>query len=405
MNDIIDSLNYLKTEKNIDRPLLVEAIKQAFMETLDKEHQDKYDVIMNADTGDLEIWKYRTIVEDGFEEDEYDISITDALKVEDDFTVGEDMGEIVDIDNLGRRFVIKFRQNIIGKIKNIDNIRKSEIYKEMIGDLIEVNVEIIRNDRFIVKDYEGNDMVMFKSDTINNEYVRKGEPVLACIKDVKMVNDRVMISLTRNSPEFLTSIFYREVPQVSDNVVDIKRVARIPGVKSIVCVDTYDDRIDPVGSCIGSNGNIIKNISRLLRGERIEIILNSDSNEVLLRRILKLSPDSNVSFNSYSGYIFIDTNNTLDGLDVKLAAKLFNTDIVIEQNNDEDVMLTEFTDEIPEGVIDVLIQLGFKTAKSVINNIDLIEEVVTEGKELLADAYSILLDEFDTEEDVEVEEN
>lgn len=404
MNDIIESLNFLKTEKNIARPVLIDAIRQAFLETLDKEHQEKYDVIINVDTGDLEIWIKRLIVEDGFSEDEYNIDLSEALEIEDDFTVGEEVNELITIESLGRRFVVKFKQNIITKIRNIDNIKLYNHYHKMIGELIEVNVEGIRRDLFIAKDYDGNDMILRKEDSINNEFLKKGEPLLACIKNVEMNNDKVNITLTRNSSEFLTSVFFREIPHVSDGLVDIKKVARIGGVKSYVFVDSYDDRIDPVGSCIGSNGNIIKNISRLVRGEKIEVIHYTKNNALLLRRMLKDIEIEDIEFNEESNYIFLNSASNFNGIDVKLASILFGMDIIINNNESEDVLLTEFSDEIDIDVIDKFVSLGFRTAKIIINNIDLIEEVIDLDKQTLLAVFSILTDEFEQlEDDVEDE--
>ena len=389
MNNILESLNEVKLETNINKSVLTNLIKESFLETLSKDHRDMYDVILNPDSGDLEIWKNFEIVPDGQELSEFEISLTEARKTEDDFEIGEMYSEIVEISSLGRRFVMKFNQSIKSKIKDVNNLKKVSKFDELKGTIIDVAVHIIRRDKFILIDSDGNEMVLHKNDTIKNEFLKKGSTVPVLVEEVKILNNKVFIKVSRTHNDFISGLFEREVPYVSDGQIDIKKSVREPGIKSIVLVDTYDDRIDPVGSCVGYGGNIIKNISRELRGESIDVIQYTKIEDLLIKRILSKVTKNLLNIVVTDEKIEIHTDEEINGIYLNLISKMFDRDVEIF--NDEDVYLTEFEDEIDSFIINSMIEMGFETAKSVLRNRDIIDREL----EVPQSVYNIFLNEFE----------
>jgi|UniRef100_UPI0040488FE5 transcription termination/antitermination protein NusA len=412
--DLIDSFSEFKDNKSIDRVTLMSILEEVFRAALKRKFgsDDNFDIIINPDKGDLEIWRNRVVVADGMSEDDNEeIELTEARKIEPDFEIGEDVSEEVKLFDLGRRAILALRQNLISKIQEHDSTNIFKQFKDLEGELYSAEVHHIRHNAVILLDDEGNELVLPKSEQIRSDFFRKGDSVRAVVKSVELRGTKPAIILSRTSPEFLVKLFEQEIPEVFDGLITIEGVARIPGEKAKVAVDSYDDRIDPVGACVGMKGSRIHGIVRELGNENIDVINYTKNEQLYIARAL--SPAKIVSMvihpseDPESGKkgrvdVFLNPEEVSKaigkgGVNIRLASQLtgYEIDVQREGIEDEDVELTEFGDEIEDWVIDELKKIGLDTARSVLEKdvsellkrTDLEEETILEVQKILREEF------------------
>jgi len=409
---LIESFSEFKDDKSIDRVTLMAILEDVFRAALKRKYgsDDNFDIIINPDKGDLEIWRNRIVVNDGeVEEPNEQISLSEAQKIEPDFEVGEDVSEEVKLINLGRRAILALRQNLISKIHEHDNTNIFKQFKELEGEIYSAEVHHIRHNAVILLDDDGNEIVLPKSEQIKSDYFRKGESVRGIIKLVELRGNKPAIIMSRTSPDFLVKLFEQEIPEVFDGLITIERVARIPGEKAKVAVDSYDDRIDPVGACVGMKGSRIHGIVRELGNENIDVINFTKNDNIFISRAL--SPAKVVSMvikEATEGEkprveVFLRPEEVSKaigkgGVNIRLASQLtgYEIDVLREGMEDEDVELTEFSDEIEDWVIKEFNKIGLDTARSVldVDITDLVKRTDLE-EETILDVKRILKEEFD----------
>jgi len=408
---LIESFSEFKDDKSIDRVTLMAILEDVFRAALKRKYgsDDNFDIIINPDKGDLEIWRNRIVVNDGEVEDPNEqISLSEARKIEPDFEVGEDVSEEVKLVNLGRRAILALRQNLISKIHEHDNTNIFKQFKELEGEIYSAEVHHIRHNAVILLDDDGNEIVLPKSEQIKSDYFRKGESVRGIIKLVELRGNKPAIIMSRTSPDFLVKLFEQEIPEVFDGLITIERVARIPGEKAKVAVDSYDDRIDPVGACVGMKGSRIHGIVRELGNENIDVINFTKNDTVFISRAL--SPAKVVSMvikEPVEGEkprveVFLRPEEVSKaigkgGVNIRLASQLtgYEIDVLREGIEDEDVELTEFSDEIEDWVIKEFNKIGLDTARSVLDvdvsdlvkRTDLEEETIIEVQRILKEEF------------------
>lgn len=404
---LIESFIEFKDEKNIDRITLMAILEEALKTVLRKKYgsEDHFDIIVNPDKGDLEIWHNRIVVEDDELEDESaEISLTDARKIEEDFEVGEEVSEPVLIKDLGRRAVLALRQTLVGKIMEHDNANIYEKFKDMEGEIVSGEVHHIRRAHVIVIDDDQNEMVLTKDQQIPSDFFRKGDTIRAVVNEVVLKGSKPQIMLSRTSPVFLEKLFESEIPEIFDGLITIKKVVRIPGEKAKVAVESYDDRIDPVGACVGMKGSRIHSIVRELRNENIDVINYTANEHLMIQRALSPAHISRLEIDQEENHIAVfvkpdEVSRAIGkgGYNVRLASQMLGKEIDIFRDiaEDEDVMLTEFDDEIDNWVIDTFKKIGLDTAKAVLEQDidDLINRTDLE-EETILDVLSILKREF-----------
>ncbi len=408
---LIDSFSEFKDDKSIDRATLMSILEEVFRAALKRKFgsDGNFDIIINPDKGDLEIWRNRIIVENGEVEDSNaEVSLDDARKIEADFEVDEDLSEEVKLEDLGRRAILALRQNLIAKIHEHDNTNIFKYFKELEGELYTAEVHHVRHNAIILLDDDGNELVLPKSEQIRSDYFRKGDNVKGIIKLVELRGNKPAIILSRTSPEFLTKLFEQEIPEVFDGLITIEAVARIPGEKAKVAVDSYDDRIDPVGACVGMKGSRIHGIVRELGNENIDVINFTKNENLFVARALSPAKVVSVEFQEIEegkkprANVFLKPEEVSKaigrgGVNIRLASMLtgYELDVQREGIDDEDVELTEFSDEIEEWVITELNNAGFDTAKSVleqdvaflVKRTDLEEETIIELQRILKEEF------------------
>ncbi len=412
--DLIDSFSEFKDNKSIDRVTLMSILEEVFRAALKRKFgsDDNFDIIINPDKGDLEIWRNRIVVADGMvEDDNEEIELSEARKIEPDFEIDEDVSEEVKLIDLGRRAILALRQNLISKIQEHDSTNIFKQFKDLEGEIYSAEVHHIRHNAVILLDDEGNELVLPKSEQIRSDFFRKGDSVRGVIKSVELRGTKPAIILSRTSPEFLVKLFEQEIPEVFDGLITIEGVARIPGEKAKVAVDSYDDRIDPVGACVGMKGSRIHGIVRELGNENIDVINYTKNEQLYIARAL--SPAKIVSMEIKPSEEVIDgKKGRVDvflkpeevskaigkgGVNIRLASQLtgYEIDVQREGIEDEDVELTEFGDEIEGWVIDELKKIGLDTARSVLEKdvaellkrTDLEEETILEVQQILKDEF------------------
>ena len=412
--DLIESFSEFKDVKSVDRVTLMSILEEVFRAALKRKFgsDDNFDIIINPDKGDLEIWRNRIVVADGFSEDDNEeIELAAARKIEPDFEIGEDVSEEVKLIDLGRRAILALRQNLISKIQEHDSTNIFKQFKDLEGEIYSAEVHHIRHNAVILLDDEGNEMVLPKSEQIRSDFFRKGDAVRAVIKSVELRGTKPAIILSRTSPSFLVKLFEQEIPEVFDGLITIEGVARIPGEKAKIAVDSYDDRIDPVGACVGMKGSRIHGIVRELGNENIDVINYTKNEQLFIARAL--SPAKIVSMEVKPAEEEIDgkkgrVNVFLKpeevskaigkgGVNIRLASQLtgYEIDVQREGLEDEDVELTEFVDEIEGWVIDELKKIGLDTARSVLEKdvaellkrTDLEEETILEVQQILKEEF------------------
>lgn len=377
--ELIESFSEFKEFKNIDRETMMNILQDVFRSMLKKKfgNDEHIDVIINPDKGDLEIWINREIVPDGEVEDEnIEIALSKAVLIEPDFEVGEEVAEEIKLDDFGRRNVLALRQNLISRILELEKDHIYKKYKERIGDIITGEVYQVWKREILILDDEGNELILPKSEQIPSDYFKKGESIRAVVARVDLRNNSPIIVLSRTAPEFLERLFELEVPEVFDGLITIKKIVREPGERAKVAVESYDDRIDPVGACVGMKGARIHGIVRELKNENIDVINYTNNDKLFIQRALSPAKITTIEINDETGradvYLKPDQVSLAigkGGHNIKLAGKLtgYEIDVYREGAEDiEDVDLDEFSDEIEAWVISQLKSIGLDSAKSVL---------------------------------------
>ncbi|MFO0434190.1 MAG: transcription termination factor NusA [Sphingobacteriaceae bacterium] len=412
--NLIESFSEFKETKNIDRATLMSIIEDVFRNMLIKKYSsDKnFDIIVNPDKGDVEIYKNRQIVDDEFAEDSFDydenkhISLSEAKKIEPDFEIGEDVSEKVDLEYFGRRAVLAVRQNLVQKILELE---KSEIYnkyKEKVGDVITAEVYQVWKKEIMLLDDEGNELLLPKTEQIPSDFFKKGDTLKAVVSKVDLKNGTPSIIVSRTSPMFLERLFETEVPEIFDGLITIKKVVREPGERAKVAVESYDDRIDPVGACVGMKGSRIHGIVRELKNENIDVINFTTNPSLFIQRALSPAKITTIKIDdeNKTAEVFLKPDQISlaigkGGYNIKLAGKLTGYEIDVFRDSDvedfEDVDLDEFSDEIDADVIDKLKSIGCDTAKSVLELSDeeinrrtgIEEDVIAEVRQVFASEF------------------
>ena len=404
---LIDSFSEFKDEKLIDRVTLMSILEDVFRNTLKKKFgdDDNFDIIINPDKGDLEIWRNRIVVaDDAVEDDNQEISLTDAHKIEPDFEVGEDVSEEVKLIDLGRRSILALRQNLISKIQEHDNTNIYKQFKELVGEIYTAEVHHIRHRAVILLDDEGNELVLPKDKQIPSDFFRKGDNVRGIIESVDLKGNKPSIVLSRTAPVFLEKLFEQEIPEVFDGLISVKNVVRIPGEKAKVAVDSYDDRIDPVGACVGMKGSRIHGIVRELGNENIDVINYTTNLQLYITRALSPARVTSIKINEETKRAEVilkpeEVSKAIGrgGHNIRLAGRLTGYEIdVFREGVEEDVELSEFSDEIEAWVIDEFAKAGLDTAKSILEQeiADLVKRTDLE-LETIEDVVRILKEEFE----------
>ncbi len=406
---LIESFSEFKDDKLIDRVTLMAILEEVFRSALRRKYGDdeNFDIIINPDKGDLEIWRNRIVVEDNnVEDDNLEIGLTEARKIEPDFEVGEDVSEEVKLIDLGRRSILALRQNLTAKIHEHDNTNVYKKFKDLEGEIYTAEVHHIRHKAIILLDDEGNEIVMPKDRQIPSDFFRKGDNIRGVIESVELIGTKPSIILSRTSPVFLEKLFEQEIPEVFDGLITIKKVVRIPGEKAKVAVDSYDDRIDPVGACVGMKGSRIHGIVRELGNENIDVINYTNNLQLFITRALNPARINSMKIDEENKRVEVILNPEevskaigRGGHNIRLAGQLSGYDIdVFREGAEEDVELTEFSDEIDSWIIEELAKAGLDTAKSVLEQEteDLVKRTDLE-EETINEVLKILKEEFEDE--------
>ncbi len=402
--NLIESFSEFKEFKNIDRVTMMRILEDVFRSMLKKKYgtDDHIDVIINVDKGDLEIWLNREIVYDGEVEDpNTQIAYQDAIKIEPDFEVGEEVSQEIKFEDFGRRNILSLRQNLIGRILELEKDHIYKKYKERVGEIITGEVYQIWKREILVLDDEGNELILPKSEQIPTDYFKKGDSIRAVVLKVDLRNNNPVIILSRTAPEFLERLFELEVPEVFDGLITIRKIVREPGERAKVAVESYDDRIDPVGACVGMKGSRIHGIVRELRNENIDVINWTNNLQLLITRALSPARIVSMDIDTESGradvYLKPDQVSLAigkGGHNIKLASKLVELELDVYREGTEaidDVDLEEFADEIDHWILDELKSIGCDSARSVleipaeelVKRTDLEEETIGEVIKIL----------------------
>jgi N utilization substance protein A len=407
--NLIESFSEFKEIKNIDRATLMSIIEDVFRSMLLKKYgsDDNFDIIVNPDRGDIEIWHNREVVDDEFAEDSFDydeakhIGLAAAKKIDADLEIGEEITTPVKLDDFGRRAVLAVRQNLVSKILELEKDSIYKKYKERVGEIMTGEVYQIWKKELLILDEDGNELLLPKSEQIPSDFFKKGDTIRAVVQRVDMKNNSPIIVLSRTSPAFLERLFELEVPEVFDGLITIKKIVREPGERAKVAVESYDDRIDPVGACVGMKGSRIHGIVRELRNENIDVINYTSNAQLFITRALSPAKITSVKLDDENkrAEVFLKPDQVSlaigkGGHNIKLAGKLTGYEIDVYRDTDvdvEDVDLEEFADEIESWILDELKAVGCDTAKSVlelsvdelVKRTDLEEETVKEVRNIL----------------------
>ncbi|WP_346236084.1 transcription termination factor NusA [Niabella insulamsoli] len=411
--NLIEAFQEFKDAENIDRPTMMKVVEDVFKTLLRKKYgsDDNFDVIVNAEKGDLEIVRHRTIVEDGEVEDPLaQVAYSDAIKLEPDYEVGEDLYEEIDLIDFGRRAILAAKQTLAGRISDLKKNVLAKKYEDRIGEIISAEVYQVWKKEILLLDEEGNELILPKSEQIPQDYFKKGENIRAVVTRVDLKNNNPVIILSRTSPDFLAKLLEIEVPEIFDGLIIIKKIVRDPGERAKVAVESYDDRIDPVGACVGMKGSRIHGIVRELKNENIDVINWTANTQLLIQRSLTPAKITSMSLDTEgkraSIYLKPDQVSLAigkRGANIKLASELtgFELDVYRDTDDEEeefDVDLEEFSDEIDEWVIDALKKIGCDTARSVMRMTPSeLEKRADLEKETVEDVRRILQEELERE--------
>lgn len=402
--ELIESFSEFKDDKLINRETLMAILEEVFRNTLKKKYgsDDNFDIIINPDKGDLQIFRNRVVVEDNaVTNDNQQIALSAARKIEPDFEVGEDVSEEIKINDLGRRAILALRQNLISKIHEYDSMTIYQRFKDLIGQLYVAEIHHIRHKAIILLDDEGNEIILPKEKQIPSDFFKKGEHVRGIIESVELKSTKPTIIMSRTSPVFLERLFEQEIPEIADGLITISKVVRIPGEKAKVAVDSFDERIDAVGACVGVRGARIHGIVRELGNENIDVLPFTNNPQLLITRALAPARVSSVIINEEEKRADVYLANEevskaigKSGYNIRLASQLsgYEIDVYREGITEEDIELTEFNDEIEQWVIEELEKAGLDTAKSVLElsteelmqRTDLEEETIKEVLQVLS---------------------
>ena len=405
--ELIESFSEFKDDKLINRETLMAILEEVFRNTLKKKYgsDDNFDIIINPDKGDLQIFRNRIVVEDGaVNNDNQEIALSVDRKIEPDFEVGEDVSEEIKINDLGRRAILALRQNLISKIHEYDSTTIYRRFKDLIGQIVVAEIHHIRHKAIILLDDEGNEIILPKEKQIPSDFFKKGEHVRGIIESVELKSTKPTIIMSRTSPIFLQRLFEQEIPEIADGIITVNKVVRIPGEKAKVAVDSFDERIDAVGACVGVRGARIHGIVRELGNENIDVIPFTNNVSLLITRALAPAHVTSVTLNEEEkrADVFLPNEEVSkaigkSGYNIRLASQLtgYEIDVYREGITDEDIELTEFDDEIEGWIIEQLHNAGLDTAKSVLEltpeelmtRTDLEEETVKEIQRVLAEEF------------------
>jgi len=397
--NLIDSFQEFKDFKNIDRPTMMSVLEDVFRSMIRKKYgtDENCDVIVNTDNGDLEIWRTRTVMEDGFsEDDDLEIELAEALKYDEDLEVGDEYVEQITLESFGRRAILAARQTLVSKILELEKDEIFKKYKDRVGEIVTGEVYQVWKKETLVLDDDGNELLLPKSEQIPADYFKKGDTVKAVVNKVDMMNTNPKIIISRTAPEFLQRLFEQEVPEIFDGLITIKKIVREPGERAKVAVESYDDRIDPVGACVGMKGSRIHGIVRELKNENIDVINYTNNVQLYIQRALSPAKITSIKLDDEkkTAAVYLKPDQVSlaigrGGHNIKLAGKLtgYEIDVYREADeHDEDVDIEEFSDEIEGWIIDEFKRIGLDTAKSVlalsvnelVKRTDLEEETVRE---------------------------
>ncbi len=411
--NLIEAFQEFKDAENIDRPTMMKVVEDVFKTLLRKKYgsDENFDVIVNAEKGDLEIVRHRMIVEDGEVEDPLaQVSLSEAIKLEPDYEVGEELYEEIDLIDFGRRAILAAKQTLASRISDLKKNILAKKYEDRIGEIISAEVYQVWKKEILLLDEEGNELILPKSEQIPQDYFKKGENIRAVVTRVDLKNNNPVIILSRTSPEFLAKLLEIEVPEIFDGIITIKRIVREPGERAKVAVESYDDRIDPVGACVGMKGSRIHGIVRELKNENIDVINWTTNMQLLIQRSLTPAKISSMSLDTENKHasIYLKPDQVSlaigkRGVNIKLASELtgYELDVYRDSEDEEeefDVDLEEFSDEIDEWVIDALKKIGCDTARSVMRmSPSELEKRADLEKETVDDVRRILQEELERE--------
>ena len=379
---LIQSFTEFAKQKNVDRPTMIRILQDVFRAMIKKkyENDENFDIVINADKGDLEIMRFREVVDDNSEDiwDFDKIAISDAKKIEEDFIVGDEVAEEIKIEDFGRRAVILAKQTLIQRVKDLEKEIIISKYDDLIGEIITGEIYQILSREVLLVDVEGNEISLPRSEQIPKDRYRKGDSLKGIILSVEMFRGNPKITLSRTNPKFLEKLFEKEVPEIFDGLITIKKIVREPGERAKICVESYDDRIDPVGACVGMNGSRIHSIVRELQNENIDVINFTENTDLYITRALSPAKITSLKIEKenkrVSVYLKPDQVSLAigkGGQNIKLASRLLDLEIDVFRELDglqeEDVDLEEFSDEIEGWIIDELKRIGLDTAKAVLN--------------------------------------
>lgn len=407
--NLSESFQDFKEMKNIDRETMLAILEEVFRAMIVKRYgsDENFDIIINPDKGDLELWRNREIVaDDDIEDENTQISLSEALKIEDDFEIGEEVSEEIKIESFGRRNVLAMRQNLVSRILDLEKDQIYQKYKERVGEIVSGEVYQIWKREILVVDDEDNELVMPKSSQIPSDFFKKGDTVRAVVAEVDMRNNTPRIILSRTAPEFLERLFEQEVPEIFDGLITIKKIVREPGERAKVAVESYDDRIDPVGACVGMKGARIHSIVRELRNENIDVINYTANDQLLIARALSPAKISSITLDNENmkADVYLKPDQVSlaigkGGHNIKLASKLTGYEIDVYRESEaelDDVEIDEFADEIDSWIIDALKSIGCDTARSVLDlDVEDLAKRTDLEVETVREVVRILRSEFD----------
>jgi N utilization substance protein A len=407
--NLIDSFQEFKDFKNIDRPTVISVLEEVFRSMLRKRYgtDENCDVIVNPDNGDLEIWRTRTVMEDGFsEDDDLEIELAEAKAIDPDLEVGDDFIEQITLESFGRRAILAARQTLVSKILELEKDEIFKKYKDRVGEIVTGEVYQVWKKETLVLDDEGNELLLPKTEQIPADYFKKGDSVRAIIEKVEMLNGNPKIIISRTVPEFLQRLFEMEVPEIFDGLITIKKIVREPGERAKVAVESYDDRIDPVGACVGMKGSRIHGIVRELKNENIDVINFTNNISLYIQRALSPAKITSIKLDDEEkrAAVYLKPDQVSlaigrGGHNIKLAGKLtgYEIDVYREAHeDDEDVDIEEFSDEIEGWIIDEFKRVGLDTAKSILSlSVDELVKRTDLEDTTVKDVIEILKSEFE----------
>ena len=413
--NLIDAFQDFKEAENIDRPTMMKVVEDVFKTLLRKKYgsDDNFDVIVNAEKGDLEIIRRRMIVEDGQVEDPLaQVAYSDAVKIEPDFEVGEELMQEVDMYDFGRRAILAAKQTLASRISDLKKNVLAKKYGDRIGEIISAEVYQVWKKEILLLDEEGNELILPKSEQIPQDYFKKGENTRAVVKKVDMKNNNPVIILSRTAPEFLAKLLEIEVPEIFDGLIVIKKIVRDPGERAKVAVESFDDRIDPVGACVGMKGSRIHGIVRELKNENIDVINWTNNIQLLIQRSLTPARITSMELDQEKKHanVYLKPDQVSlaigrRGVNIKLASGLTGYELDVYRDTEDevtedgfDIDLDEFSDEIDEWVIDELKRIGCDTGRSVLKlTAEELERRTDLEKETIAEIRRVLQEEFEKE--------